>query len=168
MPIWVDADACPVVIKDMLYRAARRTGMTLTLVANSFLRVPPSPLIRAIQVPAGFDVADDLIAERVVAGDLVITADIPLAAAVLAKHAQALDPRGNWYTPGTIEERLRMRSMLDQLRGSGVDTGGPSAFSPRDSKSFASELDRWLARQPKPAAPVDAPTPQSPDESSTA
>jgi hypothetical protein len=113
MPIWVDADACPVVIKDMLYRAARRTGMPLTLVANAFLRVPPSPLIRAIQVPAGFDAADDLIAERVVAGDLVITADIPLAAAVLAKNAQALDPRGNWYTPGTIEERLRMRSMLD-------------------------------------------------------
>ena len=116
MPIWVDADACPVVIKDMLYRAARRTGMPLTLVANTFLRVPPSPLIRAIQVPAGFDAADDLIA----AGDLVITADIPLAAAVLAKNAQALDPRGNWYTPGTIEERLRMRSMLDQLRASGV------------------------------------------------
>ncbi len=161
MPIWVDADACPVVIKDMLYRAARRTGTPLTLVANSFLRVPPSPLIRAIQVPAGFDAADNLIAERVNAGDLVITADIPLAAAVLAKHAQALDPRGNWYTPGPIEERLRMRAMLDQLRGSGVDRGGPAAFSPRDSKTFAGELDRWLARQP---ARSDAPTPHSPDE----
>ncbi|REG48960.1 hypothetical protein B0G80_5278 [Paraburkholderia sp. BL6669N2] len=161
MSIWVDADACPVVIKDMLYRAARRTNTSLTLVANSFLRVPPSPLIRAIQVPAGFDAADDLIAERVAAGDLVITADIPLAAAVLAKNAQALDPRGNWYTPGTIEERLRMRSMLDQLRSSGVDTGGPSAFSQRDSKSFAGELDRWLSRQrPQP----DASAPQSADE----
>ncbi|SIT46911.1 conserved hypothetical protein [Paraburkholderia ribeironis] len=161
MPIWVDADACPVVIKDMLYRAARRTGMSLTLVANAFLRVPPSPLIRAIQVPAGFDAADDLIAERVAAGDLVITADIPLAAAVLAKHAQALDPRGNWYSPDTIEERLRMRAMLDQLRSSGVDTGGPPAFSPRDGKSFAGELDRWLARQTPRA---DAPTPHSTDE----
>jgi uncharacterized protein YaiI (UPF0178 family) len=150
MPIWVDADACPVVIKDMLFRAARRTGMPVTLVANSFLRVPPSPLIRAIQVPAGFDVADNLIAERAVAGDLVITADIPLAAAVLAKNVQALDPRGNWFTPGTIEERLRMRSMLDQLRSTGVDTGGPAAFSQRDSKTFAGELDRWLARQTPP------------------
>ena len=147
MPIWVDADACPVVIKDMLYRAARRTGTTLTLVANTFLRVPRSPLIRAIQVPAGFDAADDLITERVVAGDLVITADIPLAAAVLAKNAQALDPRGNWYTPGTIEERLRMRSILDQLRGSGVDTGGPAAFSQADRQRFANALDRELARR---------------------
>ncbi|MBB5502278.1 YaiI/YqxD family protein [Paraburkholderia sp. MM5384-R2] len=158
MPIWVDADACPAVVKDMLYRAARRTGMPLTLVANSFLRVPPSPLIRAIQVPAGFDAADQLIVERVVAGDLVITADIPLAAAVLAKNAHALDPRGNWYTPGTIEERLRMRSMLDQLRSSGVDTGGPAAFSARDGKAFAGELDRWLARQ---APRGDAQAPQS-------
>jgi uncharacterized protein YaiI (UPF0178 family) len=161
MSIWVDADACPVVIKDMLFRAARRTGMPLTLVANTVLRIPPSPLIRAIQVPAGFDAADDLIAERVTQGDLVITADIPLAAAVLAKHAQALDPRGNWYTPGTIEERLRMRSMLDQLRSSGVDTGGPAAFSARDSKSFAGELDRWLARQPPRS---DASTPHSDGE----
>jgi uncharacterized protein len=162
MPIWVDADACPVVIKDMLYRAARRTGVPLTLVANTFLRIPASPLIRAIQVPAGFDAADNLIAGRVVAGDLVITADIPLAAAVLAKNAQALDPRGNWYTPGTIEDRLGMRSMLDELRASGVDTGGPAAFSPRDSKSFAGELDRWLVRQaPRP----DAPTPHSRGES---
>ncbi|MDE1181608.1 YaiI/YqxD family protein [Paraburkholderia sp.] len=151
MQIWVDADACPVVVKDMLYRAARRTGIAVTLVANQFLRVPPSPLIRAIQVPAGADVADALIAERVVAGDLVITADIPLAAAVLEKHAHALDPRGNWYSPGTIEERLRMRAMLDQLRGSGVDTGGPDPFSQRDTKVFAGELDRFLARQPRPA-----------------
>ncbi|NML32903.1 YaiI/YqxD family protein [Paraburkholderia antibiotica] len=161
MPIWVDADACPAVVKDMLYRAARRTGMPLTLVANTFLRVPPSPLIRAIQVPAGFDAADQLIVERAAAGDLVITADIPLAAQVLAKHAHALDPRGNWFTPGTIEERLRMRSMLDQLRSSGVDTGGPSAYSPRDGKSFAGELDRWLARQPPRS---DAPTPHPDDE----
>ena len=158
MPIWVDADACPAVVKDMLYRAARRTGVPLTLVANSFLRVPPSPLIRAIQVPAGFDAADQLIVERVVDGDLVITADIPLAAAVLAKNAHALDPRGNWFTPGTIEERLRMRSMLDQLRASGVDTGGPAAYSPRDGKTFAGELDRWLARH---APRGDAPAPHS-------
>jgi uncharacterized protein YaiI (UPF0178 family) len=158
MPIWVDADACPVVIKEMLFRAARRTGVAVTLVANQFLRVPPSPLIRAIQVPAGFDAADALIAERVAPGELVITADIPLAAAVLEKHAEALDPRGNWYTPGTIEERLRMRAMLDQLRSSGVDTGGPAAFSPRDSKTFAGELDRWLARQrPRPGVAADPP-----------
>jgi hypothetical protein len=146
MQIWVDADACPVVIKDMLFRAARRVGVPVVLVANQFLRVPPSPLIRTIQVPAGFDAADDLIAERVAAGDLVITADIPLAAAVLQKHAHAIDPRGGWYSRDTIEDRLRMRSMLDQLRSSGVDTGGPSAFSARDSKTFAGELDRWLAR----------------------
>jgi uncharacterized protein len=151
MPIWVDADACPVVIKEMLFRAARRTGVAVTLVANQFLRVPPSPVIRAIQVPAGFDAADALIAERVAPGDLVITGDIPLAAAVLQKHAAALDPRGNWYTPGTIEERLRMRAMLDELRGSGVDTGGPAAFSQRDSKTFAGELDRWLARNAPPS-----------------
>ncbi len=108
--------------------------------------MPPSPLIRTIQVPAGFDAADDLIAERVAAGDLVVTADIPLAAAVLEKKAHALDPRGSWYSRDTIEDRLRMRAMLDQLRSSGVDTGGPSAFSARDSKTFAGELDRWLAR----------------------
>lgn len=158
MQIWVDADACPVVIKDMLFRAARRVSVTVTLVANQFLRVPPSPLIRTIQVPAGFDAADDLIAERVDAGDLVITSDIPLAAAVLQKNAHALDPRGNWYSPGTIEERLRMRAMLDQLRGSGVDTGGPSAFSARDTKTFAGELDRWLARHaPRAVAPGSVP-----------
>ncbi|MGF6755654.1 YaiI/YqxD family protein [Paraburkholderia sp. GAS42] len=160
MQIWVDADACPVVIKDMLFRAARRVGVTVTLVANQFLRVPPSPLIRTIQVPAGFDAADDLIAERVVAGDLVITADIPLAAAVLQKNAHALDPRGNWYSPGTIEERLRMRAMLDQLRSSGVDTGGPSAFSARDTKTFAGELDRWLARHAPRAVPLPATSPE--------
>jgi uncharacterized protein YaiI (UPF0178 family) len=163
MQIWVDADACPVVIKDMLFRAARRVGVTLTLVANQFLRVPPSPLIRAIQVPAGFDAADDLIAERVAAGDLVITADIPLAAAVLAKNAHALDPRGNWYTRDTIEERLRMRSMLDQLRSSGVDTGGPPAFSARDSRTFAAELDRWLARHVKRPAAQQGNAPAVPD-----
>jgi len=160
MQIWVDADACPVVIKDMLFRAARRVGVTVTLVANQFLRVPPSPLIRTIQVPAGFDAADDLIAERVVAGDLVITADIPLAAAVLQKKAHALDPRGNWYSPGTIEERLRMRAMLDQLRSSGVDTGGPSAFSARDTKTFAGELDRWLARHASRVVPLPATSPE--------
>lgn len=158
MPIWVDADACPVVVKEMLFRAARRTGIAVTLVANQFLRVPPSPLIHAIQVPAGFDVADALIAERVAPGDLVITADIPLAAAVLQKHAEALDPRGSWYTPGTIEERLRMRAMLDQLRSSGVDTGGPDAFSPRDSKTFAGELDRWLVRHAPPSTSPSPPT----------
>jgi uncharacterized protein YaiI (UPF0178 family) len=146
MQVLVDADACPAVIKDMLFRAARRAEVHVTLVANQYLRTPPSPFIKSIQVPAGFDVADARIVELVTAGDLVITADIPLAAAVLDKGAHALDPRGNWFSRENIEERLTMRDMMDQLRSTGIDTGGPAPFSTRDSKAFAGQLDRFLAR----------------------
>ncbi|CAN0627573.1 DUF188 domain-containing protein YaiI [Burkholderia multivorans] len=147
MQVLVDADACPVVIKDMLFRAARRVEVHVTLVANQYLRTPPSPFIRALQVPAGFDAADARIVELVTFGDLVITADIPLAAAVLDKGAHALDPRGSWFSRENIEERLAMRAMLDQLRSTGIDTGGPAPYSARDSKEFAGQLDRFLARR---------------------
>jgi uncharacterized protein YaiI (UPF0178 family) len=145
--IWVDADACPSVIKDILYRAAQRWQIAVTLVANQMLRTPPSPLIRAVQVPRGFDVADAYIVQHVAAGDLVITGDIPLAAEVLQKGAMALNPRGERYTPETISERLTMRDMMEELRANGVDTGGHSAFSQADRKSFANQLDTLLARQ---------------------
>lgn len=146
MNIWVDADACPAVIKDILYRAAQRSQLPLTLVANQMLRTPPSPLIRAVQVPRGFDVADDYIVERSTTGDLVITADIPLASEVLNKGALVLNPRGERYTADNISERLSMRDMLDELRSSGVDTGGPSAFSQADRRAFAGALDRILQK----------------------
>ncbi len=147
MHIWVDADACPAVIKDILYRAAQRWQLPLTLVANQMLRTPPSPWIRAVQVPRGFDVADAHIAQHAAAGDLVITGDIPLAADVLAKGAMAINPRGERYSPETIRERLAMRDMMEELRASGVDTGGPAAFSQADRKAFANQLDALLARQ---------------------
>ncbi|WP_313388515.1 YaiI/YqxD family protein [Achromobacter aegrifaciens] len=146
MHIWVDADACPAVIKDILFRAAQRWQLPLTLVANQMLYTPPSPLIRAVQVPHGFDVADAHIAERASEGDLVITGDIPLAAQVLEKGAMALNPRGERYTPDTIRERLALRDMMEELRASGVDTGGPAAFSQADRKAFANQLDTLLAR----------------------
>ncbi|WP_353191336.1 YaiI/YqxD family protein [Pandoraea pnomenusa] len=146
MQVLVDADACPAVIKEILFRAANRESMLVTLVANQFLRTPPSPFIKAIQVPSGFDVADARIVEMVTPGDLVITADIPLAAAVLEKGGTALDPRGSWFTPENIKERLTVRDMMDQLRNAGIETGGPAPFSPRDSKAFAGQLDRFLAR----------------------
>ncbi|BDD93115.1 YaiI/YqxD family protein [Pandoraea sp. XJJ-1] len=146
MQVFVDADACPFAIKEILFRAARREEVRVTLIANQFLRTPPSPFIKAIQVPAGFDVADARIVELVVLGDLVITADIPLAALVLDKGGLALDPRGNWFTRENIEERLSMRDMMDQLRNAGIETGGPAPFSARDSQSFAGQLDRFLAR----------------------
>ena len=144
--IWVDADACPAVIKDILYRAAERAQVTLTLVANKPLRVPRSPYIRTLQVPRGFDVADAKIAAEVAAGDLVITADIPLAAAVLERGGHALDPRGAPYSADTIKGRLAMRSFMDELRGSGVDTGGPASFSQADRKAFAGALERFLLK----------------------
>jgi uncharacterized protein YaiI (UPF0178 family) len=147
MFIWVDADACPNVIKEVLYRAADRTGTTVTFVANQFLRVPPSPYLRTLQVPAGFDVADNEIVRRCQPGDLVITADIPLAAEVIEKGAAALNPRGERYSPATIRERLTMRDFMDTLRSSGVQTGGPAAMSPRDRQQFANELDSWLTQQ---------------------
>lgn len=153
MHIWVDADACPVVIKDILFRAAQRWQVPVTLVANQPLSTPPSPLIRAVQVPRGFDVADAHIVERAEPGDLVITADIPLAAEVLEKGAMALNPRGERYSPETIRERLAVRNMMEELRASGVDTGGPPSFSQADRKAFANQLDTLLARIARQAAP---------------
>lgn len=147
MHIWVDADACPGVIKEILFRAAGRTGLPLTLVANQALRVPPSPHIRMVQVPGGFDEADKYIATHVAAGDLVITADIPLAAEVVARDAQALSPRGEAYGKENIRELLDLRNFMDTLRGTGVDTGGPAAFSQADRQAFANRLDRLLARR---------------------
>lgn len=147
MQIWVDADACPAVIKEILYRAAERTQIKVTLVANRSLRTPPSPYIHSLQVPGGFDVADNRIVEALTAGDLVITADIPLAAAAINKGAMALNPRGEFYTPENISERLSMRDFMDTLRSSGVQTGGPAPLSQRDRQQFANALDRFLAQQ---------------------
>ena len=144
MQIWVDADACPGVIKDILYRVAERLKISTTLVANQMLRTPPSPWIHALQVPGGFDVADDEIVARVAAGDLVITADIPLAAAALEKGAHVLDPRGERYSADNIRERLSMRGFMDELRSSGVDTGGPAPFAQADRQRFANALDHLL------------------------
>ncbi len=146
MKIWVDADACPVVIKDILFRAAERTGAQLTLVANQPVRIPPSPRIRFIQVASGFDVADNEIVKRLSAGDLVITGDIPLAAEVIEKGGYALNPRGELYSADNIKERLTMRDFMDTLRSSGIDTGGPPALSQGDRKSFANHLDRLLTK----------------------
>lgn len=153
MQIWVDADACPNVVKDILFRAAERTRVPVTLVANSWLRTPPSRYIRAVQVPGGLDVADSEIVRRCAPGDLVVTADIPLAALVLEKGALALNPRGELYTADTIAQRLSMRNFMDELRGAGVDTGGPAGFHARDRQAFGNALDRWLAKQPRPPAP---------------
>jgi hypothetical protein len=149
MQIWVDADACPGVIKEILYRAAERAQISMTLVANHFLRTPPSRFIKSVQVPTGFDVADGKIVQHLEPGDLVITADIPLAAEVIAKGGHALNPRGEFYTPDTIRERLNMRDFMDTLRSSGVDTDGPSSISQGDRKAFASQLDRFLAKNRK-------------------
>lgn len=131
-------------IKDILFRAAERAGIGVTLVANQWIRTPPSRFIRSIQVGAGIDVADSEIVQRATAGDLVVTADIPLAALVLEKGALALNPRGELYTPDTIAQRLSMRNFMDELRGSGVNTGGPPSLHARDRQAFANQLDRWL------------------------
>jgi len=147
--IWVDADACPAVIKEILYRAAERVKSPLILVANHPLRTPPSPYIRSMQVPGGFDVADNRIVELLQAGDLVITADIPLAAAVIEKGGHALNPRGELYTQDNIRERLTMRNFMGELRNTGVMTGGPSALSHSDRQAFANQLDRFLTRLQK-------------------
>lgn len=146
MQIWVDADACPGVIKEILFRAAERRQIALVLVANQTLRHPPSPWIRALQVEQGFDVADNRIVESVSAGDLVITADIPLAAAVIDKGAHALNPRGERYSKENIRQLLDMRNFMDTLRSSGVDTGGPAAFSHADRQGFANQLDKLLSQ----------------------
>ena len=147
MHIWVDADACPAVIKDILFRAAKRLRIPMTLVANKPLRTPPSCFIRTLQVPRGFDVADNEIAKHVEAGDLVITADIPLASDVIDRGAHALDPRGELYTVNNIRERLQMRNFMEELRASGVQTGGPATLDQADRKRFADQLDRFLSRK---------------------
>jgi uncharacterized protein YaiI (UPF0178 family) len=146
MKIWVDADACPGVIKDILFRAAERTGVELTLVANHSIPIPKSRYIKFLQVTSGFDVADNEIVKRLDAGDLVITADIPLAADVIDKGGYALNPRGELYTSNNIRARLNMRDFMDTLRASGIDTGGPPALSQGDRKSFANNLDKILTR----------------------
>jgi uncharacterized protein YaiI (UPF0178 family) len=145
--ILVDADACPVAIKEILFRAAEREKVLVTLVANQHLRTPPSRYVRAVQVPGGFDVADHEIARRVNDGDLVVTQDIPLASTVIEKGALALDPRGELHTPDTIAQRLTMRNFMDELRGTGVDTGGHAPFHARDKQTFANQLDRWLQQR---------------------
>ena len=149
MPIWVDADACPGVIKEILFRAAERTQTVTTLVANQYIVTPPSKVISMVQVGSGFDVADNEIVKRVVAGDLVITSDIPLAAEVVEKGAQALSPRGESYTKETIRQRLNMRDFMETLRNSGVQTGGPAAMNHADRQTFANQLDRWISKQTK-------------------
>jgi uncharacterized protein len=146
MQIWVDADACPGVIKEILFRAAERTRVPVTLVANQPLRIPSSAYVRFMQVAAGLDVADKRIVELLHPGDLVITADTPLAAAAIDKNAHALNPRGELYTKDNIGERLSMRNFMEELRGSGVATGGPAILSQRDRQAFANSLDSFLAR----------------------
>ena len=147
MQIWVDADACPKVIKDILFRAADRMAVLLTLVANQPLQTPRSSYIRTIQVGSGFDVADNQIVRQAKAGDLVITADIPLAGSVIEKGCYALNPRGEFYTRDNIGQRLSMRNFMEELRGSGVDTGGPPAFNQGDRQAFANQLDSFLAKR---------------------
>jgi hypothetical protein len=146
MKIWVDADACPVVIKDILFRAANRTRTLVTLVANQAIRVPASDFVRTVQVPSGFDVADNEIVKRLEPGDLVVTADIPLAAEVIEKGGHALNPRGELYTQDNIRARLNIRDFMDTLRASGINTGGPPTISHGDRQAFANNLDRFLTR----------------------
>ncbi len=147
MQIWVDADACPKAIKDILFRVAERTKITTTLVANQFLQTPPSRYIKLLQVASGYDVADNEIVKCLSAGDLVITGDIPLAFEVICKGGHAINPRGERYTQDTIKERLSMRDFMDTLRGSGIDTGGPAALSSKDIQAFANQLDKFLVQR---------------------
>lgn len=146
MKIWVDADATPVVVKEILFRAAERTGIYMTLVANQPMKIPKSSLIDFILVEAGFDVADNEIVKRLNPGDLVITADIPMAADVIEKGGSALDPRGEMYSPDTIRSRLNMRDFMETLRSGGVVTGGPPALNASDRKAFAGALDKFLTQ----------------------
>jgi uncharacterized protein len=146
MQIWVDADACPGEIKELLYKAAERVKVKLTLVANQPLRIPRSEFIDTVLVRGGMNIADRRIVELAAPGDLVVTADIPLAADVVAKGAEAIDPRGGLYTEANIGERLALRNMLDQLRGGGQMSGGPSNFGSKDRQAFANQLDRWLVK----------------------
>lgn len=150
MKIWVDADACPNVVKEILFRAADRAKVNVTLVANQYIRTPPSPFLRSIQVEQGFDVADNYIVQQAEAGDLVITADIPLADELITKGAHALNPRGELYTKDTIKQRLQMRDFMETMRSSGVQTGGPAPLSQADRQNFANKLDTFLAKNHKP------------------
>lgn len=147
MPIWVDADACPVAVRDILFRAAQRWQVTTTFVANQTIRVPPSPYLKTRQVPQGFDVADDEIVAQLSSGDLVITQDIPLAAEAIEKGADVFNPRGVAFTRENIRQRLAMRNLMEELRSAGQMTGGPASFSQADRKAFADQLDRWLQRK---------------------
>ncbi len=147
MPIWVDADACPKPIKEILFRAANRTGTSITLVANHYLQIPPSRHIKFLWVRSGYDVADNEIIKNMVANDLVITADIPLAHEVINKGGHAINPRGERYTQENIKERLNMRDFMESLRSSGINTGGPAALAARDIQAFANQLDGFLAQQ---------------------
>ena len=149
MKIWVDADACPVVIKEILFKAAKRTEVETTLVANQTISIPPSPYIKFLLVPSGFDVADNEIVKRCDAGDLVITADIPLAAEIIEKGGHALNPRGEMYSANTIKARLTMRDFMDTMRSSGIQTGGPPALNKSDRQAFANQLDSFLMKHCK-------------------
>jgi uncharacterized protein YaiI (UPF0178 family) len=149
MQIWVDADACPKAVKELVFRASARLSLAVCLVANRSLALPDSPLVRLAQVPKGSDVADGYIVQHVAAGDLVITADIPLAALVVARGAVALDPRGEVYTAETVGERLAVRDLMEELRWAGLETGGPAAYANADRQRFAQSLDRLLPRQPR-------------------
>ncbi len=146
MKVWVDADACPVVIKEILFRAAERTGVQITLVANQQVQIPASRYINFIQVAQGFDVADNEIVERLNTGDLVITADIPLASDVIDKGGFALNPRGEMYTSDNIKARLSMRDFMETMRASGVNTGGPPPLNKSDRQSFANQLDKYITQ----------------------
>ncbi len=147
MKIWVDADACPVPVREILFRAAQRIQVECVLVANSALRIPPGPWVKMLQVPAGFDVADNEIVKRVQSGDLVVTSDIPLAAEILAKQAHALSPRGERFHSSTIKSLLSMRDLMDTLRASGIQSGGQNAYSQTDRKAFADQLDKILQQK---------------------
>ena len=149
MKIWVDADACPNVVKEILFRAADRAKISVTLVANQYIRTPPSPFLRSIQVEQGFDVADNYIVQECEVGDLVITADIPLADELITKGAHALNPRGELYTKDTIKQRLQMRDFMETMRSSGIQTGGPSALTQADRQNFANKLDAFLDKNHK-------------------
>ena len=147
MQIWVDADACPKAVKEILFRVAERTTILTTLVANQFLQTPPSRYIKFLQVKSGYDVADNEIVKRLIAGDLVITADIPLAYEVIENGGHAINPRGEIYNQENIKDRLSMRDFMDTLRSSGIDTGGPAALTSRDIQAFANQLDKFLAQK---------------------
>lgn len=146
MHIWIDADACPNPVKDIVFRAAVRTATPVTLVANQPLVTPPSPLIKSVQVSSGFDVADNYIVDAASPGDLVITSDIPLAADAVAKGVDVINPRGEQYTTENVRQRLNMRDFMETMRSSGIMSGGPAPFSQQDRQAFANALDRFLTR----------------------